>query len=156
VILDAHGVRIELPRGWSGRLFERAGAVGLHAGDYQLPLEDSSTFGDASTGRLPAGGAFVALVEYLPGNGLAPGRGLFAPRRPSLPLDPTAFSEHRLAHSRIGQIGCQQFFTLAGRPFCAYIVLAPGGGNRRRQLATVTAVLRTLRIEPRRMRHSHS
>jgi hypothetical protein len=154
VILEAHGVRIELPRGWSGRLFERDGATGLHAGDYQLPLEDTSTFGDASTARIPAGGTFVALVEYLPGNGLAPGHGLFAPRRLSLPLDPTAFSERGLAHPRPGQLGCQHFFTVSGRPFCAYVVLASGAAGRRRQLAAVTAVLRTLRVEPRRVRDS--
>jgi hypothetical protein len=149
VILEAHGVRIELPRGWSGRLFERDGAVGVHAGDYWLELGDKSTFGDESTARIPAGGAFVALVEYLPGNGLAPGRGLFAARRLSLPLDPTAFSDRRLAHPRPGQVGAQHFFTTAGRPFCAYVVLAGNGRNRRRQLAAVNHVLRTLRVQPR-------
>jgi hypothetical protein len=154
VILEAHGIRLDLPAGWSGRLFERDGAVGLHAGDYALALEDTSTFGDESTGRIPAGSSFVAMVEYLPGGGLRAGQGLFAPRRLQLPLDPTAFSSRRLAHPRPGQIGCQQFFTVAGRPLCVYIVLAGDRSTRRRQLAAVSAVLRTLRVMPRQLRES--
>jgi hypothetical protein len=150
VILDAHGVRVELPRGWSGRLFRgHDRIVGLHAGDYSLPLADGSTFGDASTGRMPADAAFVALAEYHPGNGLTPGAGLFAAKGLKLPLDPTEFSEHKLAHPRRGQVGTQHFFTAAGRPFCVYVVLAGGRAPRRRKLTAVNQVLMSLAIEPR-------
>jgi hypothetical protein len=152
VILAAHGVRLALPAHWSGRLFARhSGIVALHAGDYPLALDDRSTFGDASTARMPATGIFVALAEYEPGGGLEPGRGLFEPGRIRLPLDPQDFSERRLAHPRPGQRGAQHFFTSAQRPFCLYVVLAGARATRRRQLAAVDQLLRSLAIEPRSM-----
>lgn len=155
MILDAHGVRLELPPRWSGRLFARGGGIAvLHAADYPVALDDGSTFGDDSTGRMPARATFLALAEYLPGNGLVPGRGLFAPKRVKLPLDPTRFSEHGLAHPRPGQQGTQHFFTTAGRPFCLYVVLAGGRAERRRQLTAVDHLLRSLSIAPRSVRHS--
>jgi hypothetical protein len=149
VILQAHGLRLELPARWSGRLFARAGGViGLHASDYRLALEDASTFGDESTARMPARGAFVALAEYVPGNGLQAGRGLFAPARVKLPLDPTGFSERGLAHPRPGQVGMQRFFSTSGRPFCLYVVLAGDRAARRPRLAAVDHLLRSLTIAP--------
>ncbi len=148
MILEAHGLAIELPRRWSGRVFRRAGSgAALHAGDFQLPLDDGQ-FGDRSTARMPAVASFVALAEYLPGAGLAPGKGLFAARRLALPLDPTAFATNRLAHPRRGQAGSQQFFTSSGRPLCLYVVIAGGASNRRRQLAVLDRVLATLRVRP--------
>ena len=42
--------------------------------------------------------------------------------------------------------GMQRFFTAAGRPFCLYVVIAGGRGERRRQLAALGVVLRSLRI----------
>jgi hypothetical protein len=146
--LEAHGVRVELPRGWSGRVFKRAGGgATLHAGDFQLPLDDGE-FGDGSTAVMPAGASFLALTEYRPGAGLEPGRGLFAPRRVPVTLDPTAFGPSGLAHPRPGQAGTQHFFTAAGRPFCLYVVLSGPRSERRRQLAAVSNVLRTVRIQP--------
>jgi hypothetical protein len=155
-MLDGHGVRIGLPRGWSGRLFERDGLAGLHAGDYRIDLADESTFGDASTGRMAPGTSFVALVEYRPGKGLEAGVGLFEPHTLNLPLDPTTFGSRRLAHARPGQTGTQQFFTASGRPFCAYIVLAGGRATRRRQLSEVDHVLKTVAIAPRGVGHSQA
>ena len=145
--LEAHGLRVELPRGWSGRLFKRAGGgATLHAGDFQLPLDDGE-FGDQSTAVMPAGATFLALTEYLPGAGLEPGEGLFASRRVPKTLDPTAFSPRGLAHPRPGQAGTQQFFTTAARPFCLYVVVSGPRSERRRQLAALGAVLRSLRIQ---------
>jgi hypothetical protein len=148
VILSAHGIELELPPRWSGRLFRRPGGnPTLHAGDFALALGDGE-FGDASTGQMPAGAVFVALAEYLPGDGLQAGRGLFASSRIALPLDPTGFASNRLAHPRPGQSGMQHFFTAGGRPFCLYVVLAGGGPGRRRQLAGVSRVLASLKIAP--------
>lgn len=148
MIVEAHGIRVELPRGWSGRVFRRAGDVAtLHAGDFALALEDGE-FGDASTGRMPDAAKFVAITEYRPGSGLEPGRGLFAHRGLPVPLDPTAFSAARLAHPRPAQVGMQHFFTAKERPFCLYVVVAGHRVQRRRQLLAVDAVLRSLRISP--------
>jgi len=148
VTLDAHGLSIELPSGWSGRVFRRAGGnATLHAGDFPLALHDGE-FGDASTAAMPVAGSFLALAEYVPGAGLEPGKGLFAPQRLPLPLDPTRFAANRLAHPRRGQAGMQQFFTRGGRPFCLYLVVAGGLAHRRRQLAGLDRVLGTIRIAP--------
>jgi hypothetical protein len=146
MILEAHGMRIELPRGWSGRLFRRSPHTAtLHAGDFQLPLQDGE-FGDRSTSRMPAVGSFLALTEYRAGSGLEPGVGLFSPTRIRLPLEPSAFGASRLAHPKPGQVGMQHFFTSAGRPFCLYVVLAGPRTVRRRQLLVLDHVLRSLRI----------
>lgn len=147
VLLAAHGVRIELPPGWSGRVFRRAaGPATLHAGNFQLPLEDGE-FGDRGTALMPSGASFLVLTEYRPGAGLEPGRGLFASRRIPRSLDPTAFSAAGLAHPRAGQAGMQRFFTAAGRPFCLYVVISGARAARPAQLGALSAVLRSLRIE---------
>jgi hypothetical protein len=145
-VLEAHGLRVELPRGWTGRVFRRTGGgATLHAGDFQLPFDDGE-FGDRSTALMPVGASFLALTEYLPGAGLEPGQGLFAPRRLPRALDPTAFSSSGMAHPRPGQAGTQHFFTTTGRPFCLYVVVSGPRSERRRQLAGLGAVLRSLRI----------
>jgi len=147
-VLEAHGLRVELPQGWSGRVFRRpAGGATLHAGDFQLPFDDGE-FGDASTGLMPAGASFLALTEYLPGAGLEPGVGLFAARSIPRALDPTALRRTGLAHPRPGQAGAQHFFTTAGRPFCLYVVVSGPRSERRRQLPAISAVLRSVRIDP--------
>jgi hypothetical protein len=150
VTIEAHGIAAELPHGWSGRIFRLAGGgATLHAGTFALPL-DASSFGDASTGAMPAGGSFFALTEYLPGTGgLEPGAGLFAARRFPRPLDPTSFSPRKLAHGRPGQSATQHFFTAAGRPLCLYVVIAasPARSERRAQLAAINSVLASVRVE---------
>jgi hypothetical protein len=149
VTLDAHGIRIELPRGWSGRLFSRQdGAATLHAGNFTIAVADGE-FGDRSTAAMRDGATFFALTEYRPGAGLAPGAGLFAPRRIPRRLDPTAFSVRGLAHPRPGQVGVQHFFTDSSRPFCLYVVLAGPRAARRGQLAVLDNVLGSLAIRPR-------
>jgi hypothetical protein len=150
VILTAHGVRIELPARWSGRLFSRgSGVATLHAGNYALALNDGE-FGDRSTAAMQPGASFLALTEYRPGSGLKPGSGLFASRRVPLPLDPSSFARTGLAHPRPDQVGMQHFFTASGRPFCLYVVLAGDRAVRRRQLPAVDHVLASLRIDPRK------
>jgi hypothetical protein len=145
--LAAHGISIELPPRWSGRVFRGAGGGAvLHAGDFQLELGDGE-FGDASTTAMPAGSTFLALVEYVPGAGLKPGEGLFSARGIPRRMDPSAFSVKGLAHPRPGQAGTQRFFTVGGRPFCLYLVVAASGPTRRRRLAVVNHLLAALRID---------
>jgi hypothetical protein len=130
-------------------VFARHGHVAtLHAGDFQLPLDDGE-FGDASTAAMPEVASFLALTEYLPGAGLTPGVGLYAPRKIPLPLDPASFGVNRLAHPRPGQVGSQHFFTASGRPFCMYAVIAGPRTARRAQLLALDHVLRSLKTAPR-------
>jgi hypothetical protein len=119
----------------------------MHAGSFQLPLDDGE-FGDRSTALMPHGGSFLALTEYQPGAGLEPGQGLFSSRRLPTTLDPTAFSPRGLAHPRPGQAGTQHFFTTGGRPFCLYVVVSGSRSERRRQLAVLGHLLRSLRVQP--------
>jgi hypothetical protein len=150
VILAAHGIHVELPRSWSGRVFARhASAATLHAANFALALGDGE-FGGRSTAAMHPGASFLALTEYEPGGGLKPGVGLFASRRVPRALDPTAFSAAGLAHPQPGQVGAQHFFTASGRPFCLYVVLAGERATRRRQLHAVGHVLGSLRISPRK------
>ena len=147
--IHAHGLRIALPKGWSGRVFSRSGrAATMHVASFPLPLSDGE-FGDRSTALMPPGASFVALTEYVPGAGLEPGRGLFAPNRFPHRLDPTSFAASCLAHPRPGQAGMQHFFTAAGRPFCLYVVIAARRTGRREQLAAIDHVLSTLHIYSR-------
>jgi hypothetical protein len=150
VILDAHGIRVALPAGWSGKVFARSPRTAtLHAGDFQLPLSEDGEFGPESTSEMPPEASFLALTEYRPGAGLKPGNGLFAPRGIRLPLDPAGFSSSGLAHPRPGQIGMQHFFSQAGRAFCLYVVIAGPRTGGRRQLLVLNHVLGSLRVAPR-------
>jgi hypothetical protein len=150
VILEAHGIRVSLPSGWSGRLFARSPrAATLHAGDFQLPLTEDGEFGPESTAQMPHVASFLALTEYVPGDGLRPRHGLFGARRIPLPLDPARFSSTGLAHPRPGQRGMQHFFTGSGRPFCLYVVVSGPHGGRRGQLLAIDRVLGSLRISSR-------
>ena len=144
--LAAHGIHIDLPRGWSGRLFSRQdGVATLHVGNYALALSDGE-FGDRSTDGMRPGAIFFSLTEYRTGAGLHAGHGLFSATRIPRHLDPAKFSVRGLAHPRPGQVGSQHFFTTAERPFCLYVVLAGQRTERRRQLAAVDHVLNSLRV----------
>ncbi len=145
--LEAHKIAIELPRGWSGRIFRRDGGnATLHAASFPLALHDGE-FGDASTARMAPGASFLSLAEYVPGAGLEAGRGLFAPGRIELPLDPTRFSIRGLAHPgpdssatssssprRAGRSACTSSSPVTAR-------------HRRRQLPLLDGILRGLRID---------
>ena len=148
--LHAHGINVKLPHGWSGRIFSRSqGVATLHAGNFALAVHGEGEFGDRSTGAMRHGSSFIALTEYLVGEKLKAGVGLFASHRIPLPLDPTRFSERGLAHPRPGQVGMQHFFSSHGRPFCLYVVLAGHRQHRRHQLAAVDHLLRSLEIAGR-------
>lgn len=123
MILRAHGIAIELPSGWDGRIYKRErGDPTLHAASFPLPAKDGD-FGTRATSGMPPGGVFLVLTEYRPGRGLEPGKGLFAPAKLPLPLDPSRFSPRSLLRARPDQEGFQQFFTHRGRPFCLYAVI---------------------------------
>ena len=148
--IAAHGIELELPRGWDGRLYRVAGSAPIvHAASFPLPPADGD-FGSGATASIPAGGAFLALKEYRPGPRLRPGAGLFASRAIPLPLAAGHFNPHALQVGRRGQAGMQHFFTASGRPFCLYAVIATrpaasastaGAHDRVGQLSAILATL---------------
>jgi hypothetical protein len=150
VRLAGHGLSIDLPDGWEGRIFRRRhGDPTLHAGTFALAFDDGE-FGTRSTGRMPAGATFVTITEYRPGNGLEPGRGLFAAKGIPLPIARSRFHPSQLLVARRGQRGFQHFFTESGRPFCLYAVIhEPHVGTARADVRAVNEVLGTLAIERR-------
>jgi hypothetical protein len=150
VRVAAHGIAVDLPDGWEGRIFRRAqGDPTLHAGTFALPFDDGE-FGTRATARMPAGATFLTLTEYRPGQGLLPGKGLFEPHSIPLPIPRSRFRPNHLLVARPGQRGFQHFFTEGGRPFCLYAVVhEPRLSAARADLAAVNRVLETLSIEPR-------
>jgi hypothetical protein len=152
VRLAAHGIALELPHGWDGRLYRNAGQdATLHAASFPLPDADGD-FGSGATATMPARGAFLSLKEYRAGPRLIPGVGLFAARSIPLPLRPDRFHPRALQVTRSGYAGFQHFFTASERPFCLYAVIeiasarsaaARRGPNR---IDELTHILSTLEI----------
>ena len=138
--IAAHGLRVELPRTWEGRLYRRVGPLRhaghpeahghpdasvnpvLHLANFALP-PSRGDFGTGAVERMGPRHVFVALVEY---DREEAGRPLFAASgvpRPRL----GDFAPSALQRIIPGQLGCQRFFTESGRPMCLYVVL----GSRR-------------------------
>jgi hypothetical protein len=136
VILAAHGISVDLPDRWEGRLYLRdtAPRAFAHAAAYGHPDENANPVlhmanfalpggrGDYGTGAVELMGpqhVFVSLVEF---GGEEVGSALFAAR--GLPrLTAGDFAPNQLQRRLPGQLGCQRFFTEHDRAFCLYTVL---------------------------------
>jgi hypothetical protein len=161
--LRAHGLAVEVPAGWDGRISRRPehGDVGVasadgppaepgfttrpvtHVASVALP-GDTADFGSNVVEDLGPDDALVTLVEYEPANA---GSALFAAQGVPRALDPELFSPSVLQRSLPGQAGLQLFFSEQGRALCLYVVL--GSYARRHDVVPrVNAVLETLQIEP--------
>jgi hypothetical protein len=145
--VSGHGISIELPTGWEGRIYRRPLAHAypiLHAGSFAMPHRDGD-FGGGAISAMSNGDLFVALLEYdgaLAGTGLFGEQGLPLPIRQS-ELGPAAF-QHRLP----GRLGMQRFFTERGRPFCLYLVLGSDTIEAPRPLVKrANRILRTVSID---------
>lgn len=147
--VNAHGLSIDAPAGWDARISRpTTGGPILHVATFPLRPDDG-VFGAGATGRMGAGDAFAALVEYIPDAYVRPGVGLFAPRGFSASLDPETFGPSQLEVTRVGQLGHQRFFTEVGRPFCLYAVIAPGVPPAGRLLSALSSVLATVQFPTR-------
>jgi len=126
VRLAAHGVAVDVPRGWEGRILRRAAShpaeqarTVVHVASFPLP-EERGDFGVGVTELMRSGDVFVSLFEYGPES---VGQPMFAAQ--GVPhLTPDQFSARRLQRTLSGQVGCQMFFTASKRPFCLYVVIA--------------------------------
>jgi hypothetical protein len=140
--LAAHGIALELPAGWDGRIQARSGGGPVvHAANIALPAADGD-FATRATDGLPADGVVVVLVDYGPGDAGSP---LFAAPAPAR-IDPGELSPSTLLRRRPGQRGLQRFFTASGRAMCLYVVV--GSSAHASDLAAgVTRMLGTLHID---------
>jgi hypothetical protein len=136
--LAAHGLALEVPRGWEARIFRHAGgAPTLHAANFALPSEDGD-FGTRAVEQLTSDGVFVVVTEY---DADLAGQGLFASEGLPVPLPEDGASPVTLLRRLPGQAGIQRFFSLAGRAFCLYVVV----GSRPSRRALVSEANRLLR-----------
>jgi hypothetical protein len=161
--LRAHGVAVDVPPGWDGRISRRpehgevsaatadapAAARGFttqsvtHVASVPLP-GDMADFGSGVVDDLGPDDALVVLLEYDPASA---GTALFAAQGVPRALDPEGFNPNTLQRSLPGQAGVQLFFSEQGRALCLYVVL--GAYSRRHEVVPrVNTVLETLLIEP--------
>jgi hypothetical protein len=144
VRLAAHGIALDLPAGWDGRIWLRAGGGPVvHAANIALPPADGD-FATGATAALPRDGVVVALVEYGPQEAGTPLYAAAAPGR----IDPTELSPATLLHRRPGQRGLQRFFTASGRAMCLYVVVG-SAAHASDLAAAVSGVLATLQVTGR-------
>jgi len=161
--LAAHGLSVETPPGWEGRIFRRlqhgevasastdqgpAAPAGeetfpvLHVATIPLP-NDVGDYGSAAVEILGPSDAMVVVKEFSPRLATEP---VFS--TPGLPrsLDANAFTPDALQRILPGQAGVQRFAHEAGRALCLYVVLG-GWGNREQIVPGVNTVLASLRID---------
>jgi hypothetical protein len=133
--MQAHGIAVELPVGFEGRIFKRpVDGPGLpcavaHLATFALP-DEVGDFGSGAVTLMGENDIFVVLFEYGPGSG---GTRLFAREGMPRALSTSDFLPYVLRRGLPGQSGTQWFFTEGGRPFTLYIVL----GSHARRAALV-------------------
>jgi hypothetical protein len=139
--LQAHGIAVELPQGWDGRIWTReGGGPVVHAANIPLPPSDGD-FATLATQSLPADGVVVVLVDYGTADAGTP---LYAHPAPAS-IDAGELHPATLLRRRPGQRGLQRFFTAGGRAMCLYVVV--GSAAHAASLAgAVSRVLATLRV----------
>ena len=161
--LRAHGVAVEVPAGWDGRISRRPehGEVSVASADgpsaepgfttrsvthvASLPLPASTAdFGGDVVEDLGPDDAFVVLLEYEPASAGTP---LFATQGIPRSLDPERFNPNMLQRTLPKQAGLQLFFSEQGRALCLYVVLG-SYARRHTVVPRVNAVLETLQVEP--------
>jgi hypothetical protein len=143
----AHGLSVDVPRGWEARITRPPeSAPSLHVASFAL-IADAGQFGAGVTATMRPDGAFAALVEYVVDRHIDSDSGLFASRRWQPRLRVGEFSHDQLQVARPGHLGAQRFFTTAGRPFCLYAVIAPARRRPAQLVGELSAVLATVRFE---------
>jgi hypothetical protein len=161
--ITAHGLTVDVPAGWEGRVYRRAEAGQLQAdnvaggpapaGELTFPVvhvasvpipNDAADYGSDVVETLGPTDAYIVLKEFEPSVEAQP---LF--ERVGMPrvLTGEDFDPSALQRQLAGQAGRQIFFNESGRAFCLYVVL--GAYNRRNDVvAAVNAVLAGIRIDP--------
>jgi hypothetical protein len=162
--IQAHGLAVQTPPGWEGRIFRRrrAGEPSAQAevpgapappGEQIFPVvhvatiplaADVADFVSDAVEQLGPADAIVVLKEYDPASATTK---LFAATGLPGALDPDGFDPRVLNRQLAGQAGLQRFFNQSGRAFCLYVVI--GAYQRRHDVVpAVNAVLATVQIDP--------
>lgn len=142
------GLSIGLPAGWDGGIYRRQAPPDqvthpvLHASTVALPPVRGD-FGGGAVEELGADDVFIALLEYDPADA---GKALFRQTGGVPGVTPDLFSPVALQRLIAPQAGCQQFFTVAGRAFCLYVVIG-NFANRYRLATLANSVLSGLQIQ---------
>ncbi len=160
--LTGHGLSVDLPSGWDGRIFRRpqqgeastaatgspapSGAT-THAVVHLASVALPSTIGDFGGGAVEQLGVHDVLVVLFEYNPASAGTKLFSHQGLPRTLEVGAFSPNVLQRRLRGQAGTQAFFTEAGRPFSLYVVLG-SYKNRTDLVPMVNQVLETIRVNP--------
>jgi hypothetical protein len=145
--LRGHGISIDVPRGWEGRIFvpdldpPAINMPILHLTDTVLTQERSS-FAPELAARFGPGGTLIALLEF---DGKLADMGLYAPQGLALPLQADHLNPKALQFPNPDQAGHQRFFSTHGRAFCLYVVVGVGAGKDDR-LRVLNDILGTLEI----------
>lgn len=146
--IRAHGIAVQLPRRFEGRIFVRPASVGVsypvgQFATFPIP-DDIGDFGSGAVTLMGPEDVFATLFEYGPES---LGTALFSPQGLPSSFSPDDFSPVRLRRGIPGQSGTQRFFTEAERPFSFYAVL--GSHVRRKSLVPiVNELLSSLFISP--------
>jgi len=143
VRIAGHGVAVDLPAGWDGRISQRqaTGPV-MHVATFPLLASDGD-YGASATGRMRGDDVFAALLEFQGDARVRPGLGLFEAIRRPLPEVPE-FGPMQLQVTRPGQLGWQRFFTESGRALCLYAVIQPVRRPAPELVAELRGVLATI------------
>jgi hypothetical protein len=164
--LEGTGIRLELPRGWEGRVRARGpepeegsgsssavrtaaadrtgpAPVVVTAANFALP-QTLGDFGGGAVEVMRSQDLFLTLFEYGPESVGTP---LFARQGMPRRLRPADLDPWTLRTPLPGMSGAQLFFTEAGRPFCLYV--AVGSHLRRvRTLPVMNQILQTVEVDP--------
>lgn len=137
------GVAVSLPEGWEGRIDPGTGTFAppvdgaaaspstptpapggatrrtvAHLANFPLPAQRAD-YGGGAVETMRSGDVFIALVELDPAS---TGSELF--RHDGMPtIRPGDFDPNAVQQRVPGAGGAQQFFTVAGRAFCVYVVV---------------------------------
>ena len=163
MILRAHGLSVDVPRGWDARIFRRTESIVtspatgewgeavprsgrtspvLHLANFALP-EGRGDYGSGAVDRMGPGHAFVTLVEFGPES---LGSALFSTK--GVPkLRSGEFSATTMQRPLPSMGGAQRFFVASGRAFCCYAVV--GSLMRRTSLvAAINGALGAVTVDP--------
>ena len=147
--MRAHGIAVELPPGFEGRIFRRQGTgpevpcTVAHFATFALP-DEVGDFGGGAVTLMGDDDVFAALFEYGPES---LGATLFARQGMPRSLTTSDFLPYVLRRGLPGQSGTQWFFTEAARPFTLYMVL--GSHARRATLVPrANSLLSTVAVGP--------